>query len=114
MAISVSSAQSPTAGESGIEGTITIGPANAGPTRPDVPNSVPLANAAFSVENENGAVKSFTTDAHGRFRVSLPPGHYKISMTGKKTGIGRFGPFEADVVEGKMTNVSWDCDSGIR
>ena len=112
--ICVSSAQTPSPGESGIEGTITIGPANAGPTRIDVPNSVPLANAAFSVENENGAVKSFTTDAQGRFRVSLPPGHYKISMPGRKTGIGRFGPFEADVVEGRMTNVSWECDSGIR
>jgi hypothetical protein len=44
----------------------------------------------------------------------LPPGHYKIFLKGRTTGIGRFGPFEADVAQGKMTNVQWECDSGIR
>jgi len=75
---------------------------------------MPLANAAFVVENKNGEVASFTTDGQGRFRVSLPPGHYKASMQGRKTSIGRFGPFEADVAQGKMINVQWECDSGIR
>jgi hypothetical protein len=35
-------------------------------------------------------------------------------MQGRKTSIGRFGPFEADVTQGKMTKVQWECDSGIR
>jgi len=114
MAVYASTGQTPSAGESGIEGVITISPANPGPIRADAPGSIPLANATFTVEKNNGEVTSFVTDDRGRFRVSLPPGHYKISLKGKKTTIGRFGPFEADVAPGKMTNVQWECDSGIR
>jgi hypothetical protein len=114
MSACTSFGQTPSAGESGIEGIITIGPARPGPTRIDAADSVPLGNATFVAESTTGKVTSFTTDDRGRFRVSLPPGHYKVSVQGKKTGIGRFGPFEADVAQGKMTNVEWQCDSGIR
>jgi Carboxypeptidase regulatory-like domain len=114
MAVSVSTGQTPSAGESGIEGVITISPANPGPIRADAAGSMPLANATFVVENKKGEATSFTTDGQGRFRLSLPPGHYKVSLQGRKTTIGRFGPFEADVAPGKMTNVQWECDSGIR
>ena len=114
MAVCASTGQSPSAGESGIEGVITISPANPGPIRADGAGSIPLANATFVVENKNGGATSFTTDGQGRFRVSLPPGHYNVSLQGRKTTIGRFGPFEADVAAGKMTKVQWECDSGIR
>ena len=75
---------------------------------------MPLANATFVVENKTGEVTSFTTDDQGRFRGSVPAGHYKVSLRGRKFGIGRFGRFEVDVAPGKMTNVDWNCDSGIR
>jgi hypothetical protein len=114
MAVSASTGQTPSAGESGIEGVITISPAKPGPIRAGAAASIPVANATFAVEKDNGEVSSFITDDQGRFRVSLPPGHYKISLKGRKTSIGRFGPFEADVAPGKMTNVQWECDSGIR
>ena len=114
MAVSASTGQTPSAGESGIEGIITIGPAKPGPIRADAATSMPLANATFAVEYNNSEVTLFITDDQGRFRVSLPPGHYKISLKGRKSSIGRFGPFEADVAPGKMTNVQWECDSGIR
>jgi len=114
MAVCASTGQTPSAGESGIEGVITISPANPGPIRADAAASIPLANATFAVGKNNGEVTSFITDEQGRFRVSLPPGHYKISLQGRKTAIGRFGPFEADVAPGKMTKVQWECDSGIR
>ena len=114
MAACISSGQSPSGAGTGIEGIITISPSQPGPTRIDVSGSKPLANTAFVVENQKGEVTSFTTDDQGRFRVSLPPGHYKISLKGRKSSIGRFGPFEADVAPGKMTNVQWECDSGIR
>lgn len=104
----------PSGGESGIEGVITISPAKPGPTRIDAAGSVPLPNATFAVEKNNREVTSFITDDQGRFRVSLPPAHYKIALKGRKSSIGRFGPFEVDVAAGKMTNVQWNCDSGIR
>ena len=113
MAVCVSNGQTPSAGESGIEGVITIAPAKPGPTRIGATAS-PLAKTTFAVEKSNGEVSSFTTDERGRFRVSLSPGHYEILLKERKSSIGRFGPFEADVAPGKMTNVQWECDSGIR
>lgn len=109
-----SSGQSPSRAETGIEGTITISPTQAGPVRDDGPDSRPLANATFGVENEKGEVAAFTTDGQGHFRTLVPPGHYKVSMKGRKSSIGRFGPFEVGVVAGKMSQVQWKCDSGIR
>ena len=114
MAVCTSTAQTPSGGESGIDGIITISPAKPGPTRIDEAGSVPLANTAFAIESNDREVGSLTTDEKGHFRVALPPGHYKVSLKGRKTSIGRFGPFEVEVVSGKMTNVQWECDSGIR
>jgi hypothetical protein len=99
---------------SGIEGVITISPIKAGPVRADAPISRPLANAAFAVEDQKGEIASFTTDNEGRFRASLAPGHYKVSLKGRTSSIGRYGPFEVEVVAGKMTKVQWECDSGMR
>jgi hypothetical protein len=115
MCSSFSSAQTQSESGTGIEGVITVGPTHGGPIRADAPSSAPLANATFVVKNENEAVvASFTTDDEGRFRTSLSPGRYTVSMEGKKSGIGKFGPFQVDVVAGKMTRVEWHCDTGMR
>jgi hypothetical protein len=98
----------------GIEGAITVGPVHGGPSRPGLPDSKPFANAAFVVENEKGPVGSFTTDYNGRFRISLAPGHYIVSMKEKKGGIGHYGPFEVEVVANNITKVQWHCDTGMR
>jgi hypothetical protein len=106
--------QTSSGADTGIEGVIAISPTQPGPIRADTPGSQPLANTAFVVENEKGEVTSFTTDEHGHFRTPLVPGHYKVSIKGRKSSIGHYGPFEVDVVAGKMTTVQWECDSGIR
>ena len=99
----------------GIEGVITVSPTRPGPIRAgsDIPNAAPLPNAVFTVGNKKGVVTSFTTDSEGRFRVSLKPGHYVVTLAEH-----RFprpcGPFEVDVESGKMTTVEWRCDSGMR
>jgi len=99
---------------SGIEGVVMVSPTRPGPIKKgsEVPRA-PLPSAVFSVGNEKGAVTSFTTDSDGRFRLSLSPGHYVVSLAEK-----RFprpcGPFEVDVESGKMTSVEWHCDSGMR
>jgi hypothetical protein len=115
MCTSFASGQNPSGGEAGIEGVITLNPVHPGPVPVDAPGSGPLANASFVVKDEKDTVASeFTTDNQGHFRVSLPPGHYKVSLKGRKGGPGRFGPFDVEVVAGKMTKVQWECDSGIR
>jgi Carboxypeptidase regulatory-like domain len=107
--------QTPSGAETGIEGVITISPTQPGPVRDDAPGSGPLANATFVVKKEKDTVAAeFTTDGQGHFRTSLPPGRYKVSLKGKKGGPGRFGPFDVEVVTGKITKVQWECDSGIR
>jgi hypothetical protein len=98
----------------GLEGIITVGPVHGGPSRIGVPDSRPLANTAFSAQNEKGTVVSFSTDNQGRFHLSLEPGHYTISLKEKRSGIGHYGPFEADVTAGQMTKVDWRCDTGMR
>jgi len=112
-----SSAQTPTPlpeSGTGIEGVITLGPTHPGPARPDMISSKPLANATFVAANEKGTAAEFTTDSEGHFRVSLAPGHYTVLLKGKKGGIGRYGPFDVDVVAGQMTKVEWQCDTGMR
>ena len=108
------SAQTQSGSETGIEGVIAISPIKAGPVRADAPSSRPLANTAFVAENQKGEVASFTTDGQGRFRIPLAPGHYKVSLKERTSSIGRYGPFEVDVVAGQMTKVQWQCDSGMR
>jgi hypothetical protein len=112
---SVSSGQIEPDRGTGIEGVITVSPTRPGPIRAgsDIPNAAPLPNAVFTVRNEKGVVRSFTTDSEGRFRVSLKPGHYVVTLAEH-----RFprpcGPFEIDVESAKMTKVEWRCDTGMR
>src|SRR2546423_1672368 len=103
MPVCVFAGQTPTDDETGIEGVITVSPAQPGPARVGAAGSKPLPNTAFVVENEKGEAASFTTDDQGRFRTLVPPGHYKVAFKGKRMGIGHFGPFEVDAVQGKLT-----------
>jgi Prealbumin-like fold domain len=109
-----SSGQTQSEPRSGIKGVITIGPIRPGPPSDGIASSKPLANATFTVESERGIITSFTTDEEGHFRISLDAGHYTVSMKDKKDGIGRYGPFDVDVVAGKMTKIEWQCDTGLR
>jgi hypothetical protein len=98
----------------GLEGIIVISPSHPGPIREGMANTAPLANYAFIVRKADETVASFTTDAKGAFRISLPPGHYTVSQKNPASKVGRFGPFEVDLVEGQVTKVNWTCDSGMR
>ena len=97
----------------GIEGVISVSPIHGGPSRLGEKDSAPLANVAFDVVNDTTVVTSFTTDAAGKFRVSLPPGHYSIRQREKKK-IGGCGTFQAEVTAAGFAKVHLDCDTGIR
>ena len=107
-------AETPAPGSSGIEGTVLVSPSRPGPIRKDEePRAAPVRNAQFVVKAGDATVATFTTDGEGRFQVALPPGHYVIMREGAAPRIGRWR-FEADVVAGQMTKVSWTADSGMR
>jgi hypothetical protein len=98
----------------GIEGIISVGPIHGGPTRAGEPDSAPLANVAFEVANDAGAVTTFTTDASGHFRIPLAPGRYSIKRRDSKTRFERCGPFEVEVATNGFKKIQWECDSGMR
>ena len=100
--------------DSGIEGVITISPTRPGPLRRDDPVSKPLPDTVFVVLEGTRTIATFKTGGQGQFRVVLKPGHYTVSREGPKSAAGFFGPFEIDVVAGKITKVEWQCDSGMR
>src|SRR5882724_11538075 len=102
-------------GNTGITGVIMVTPIRPGPirARSESPSAAPLPNAMFTVTSDAGEVTTFTTDTMGRFKVLLKPGHYVVLLAEN-----RFpkpcGPFEIHVEAGKMTDVEWRCDSGMR
>jgi len=108
----VATAQTPSPSASGIEGVISVSPSHGGPIRADVPSTAPVPMTKFFVKRENETVASFTTDAEGAFRISLPPGHYVVV----REDAGRIGRwrFEVDVVAGELKKVQWTADSGMR
>ena len=103
------------AGNTGITGVVLVTPIRPGPIRAgsEAPTAGPLPNATFRVTNNEGVVTTFTTDTAGHFHVPLKPGHYSVILAEN-----RFpkpcGPFEVNVEAGKMTDVEWRCDSGMR
>lgn len=98
----------------GLEGVIMVGPIQGGPSKQGVPDTRPLPNTEFMVVKGNSTVATFKTDDQGRFRISLPSGHYTISRKDWNAAIGSYGPFEVDVAAGQIKKVQWNCDTGIR
>jgi hypothetical protein len=98
---------------SGIEGVILVSPSRPGPIRRDSPGPAPARDVTFVVMKADERVASLTTDSEGRFRVSLPAGHYIVLREDPGARIGHWR-FEAEVKAGEMTIVRWIGDSGMR
>jgi hypothetical protein len=73
-----------------------------------------MRDAEFVVVAGGQRIATFATDEHGQFRVVLPPGTYAVSTKGGKPGFGGCGPFEVEVVPGRLAQVNWRCESGLR
>ena len=104
----------PSEAGTGLEGSISLHGISGGPVRQGVPDSKPLANTTFVVKKEDLTVASFTTDDQGRFRISLPSGHYSISKKDWTSRVGFYGPFEVEIVAGQTKKVQWNCDTGMQ
>ena len=110
---SVSVSGSSSALTTGIEGSVSVGPMQGGPAIKGVPDSAPLANMSFVVEQAAGVVANFTTDDQGRFRVPLPPGRYTVRSANMKTKNAKC-KFEVEVDATGFKKIHYKCDTGMR
>ena len=111
--LAMAATPTPIPAPSGIEGVILVSPSHPGPIRKDQPDAAPAPNITFVVMRDNARITSLTTDSEGRFRLSLPPGHYTVLRDDPGAKIGNWR-FEADVKPGEVTTVRWTADSGMR
>jgi hypothetical protein len=105
--------RTPTPAPSGIEGIISVSPSRPGPLRKDGPSIAPAGNIEFVVKKRDVRVASFTTNAEGRFRIFLPPGHYIVMREDPGAAIGHWR-FEVEVLPSEIAKVSWTGNSGMR
>ena len=100
---------------SGISGTVTIGPTCPVQRIPPDPQCADRPyQAGFNVTNQSGQiVKSFTSDANGKFSVDVVPGTYTISSATNQA-LPRFSPQTVLVTKDKYTIINLQFDSGIR
>ena len=98
----------------GLEGSISLHGISGGPVKQGVPDSKPLANTTFVVKKGDLTITSFTTDDQGRFRISLPSGHYTVSNKDWNSRVGFYGPFPIDITAGQIKKVQWNCDTGMQ
>jgi len=100
---------------SGIEGTVTIGPM-CPVERPDSPCPDQPYAATIVIEDDQGVeVARAQSGADGRFRVDLPPGRYTLvpqSPNGAQLPYG--AEQQVEVRAGEYTHVDVQYDSGIR
>ena len=105
----------PPPADSGIEGTVTIGPmcpvVQEGTECPDQP-----FEATITVLDEGGdEVTEVTSGEDGRFRVALPPGRYTLVPQSPNAGAPpQAGEQAVEVRDGAYTQVAVQYDSGIR
>ena len=99
------------ASNSGIRGTVLAGPACPGPARLDSP--CPDRPVAMTIEVVSGTsvAATFTTDAAGKFSVSVSPGTYTLRS---KSGLPALRSTTVVVVDGQFTDVELHADTGIR
>lgn len=103
--------------ESGIEGQVVISPVRPGPQRQGQSGSAPYQTTLAVVSSADAReVTRFQTGSDGRFRVSLPPGEYRIGPP-PEIQRGRFPRGEEQTVKvlrGQFTSVTIGFDSGMR
>jgi hypothetical protein len=114
-----------TAGETGITGTVLIGPITP-VTTIGQDNERPLANAKVTITEihktgvlftQGPSVFTPTTDADGKFKQLTPPGRYRLTVGNSgpaNASIGSGASAEVTVVNGGLRDVTLHVDSGIR
>lgn len=102
---------------SGIRGTVILGPTCATGQEPGahepVPCLTPYAAQLVIVDGDDVVVARTTSDAEGRFEVTLPPGEYVVApQGGDPYPIAQ--PIPVDVTPGTYVDIQINFDTGIR
>ena len=91
----------------GIEGQVTRGPITPACIA-EQPCDGPAPNVAVTISKHGIADAHTTTSADGSFAISLPPGHYTVTVT------GRTAPQTVGVRTGHISRPRFHIDTGIR
>ena len=96
-----------------IKGRVTLGPTTP-LCREDVPCEGIYAGAKIVVRTKSGEVCArSTSDQNGEFRIDVSPGRYivAVDLQGK---LPRCSRREVTIAAGQATQVTLDCDTGMR
>ncbi len=103
--------------DSGINGTVTVGPTCPVQYYPPQPQCADRPyQTTLNIQSQNptiDAVRTVSSDANGRFSVTLPPGTYTISQASSSV-YPRLSPQTVTVYAHQYANVNLTFDSGIR
>lgn len=98
---------------SGIEGTVLLGPTCPVETQDSPCPAKPFATDVVVSTVDGEKVAEVRSGDDGRFRVAVPPGEYLITVE-KLEGIQFAKPLSLTVPEGAFVDVTVSVDSGIR
>lgn len=101
--------------DSGIKGIVSMDPAYP-VCKVGEPCDAPVVGATLRIKGQdNTIIKHVTTNNKGRFRLSIKPGRYIVTLLKPKAGSLAGKPNKTlDVSKGKFSSVSFVIDTGIR
>jgi hypothetical protein len=102
---------SATATRAGLRGTVIRGP-TAPVCRTGQSCSRPAAKALLLLTRSGRSAVRVRTDAHGRYRASLEPGTYRVTIP-RREGMW-IAPASAVVAAGRTRRIDFRIDTGIR
>lgn len=102
-------------GDSGVRGTVLLGPTCPVVTMESPCPDLPLADAEVQVLQGGDVVATVRSDGDGRFTVALDPGDYVLQAIVEEGGPGMSAkPVDVTVTSGAFVDVIVPMDSGIR
>ena len=102
-------------GDSGIRGTVLLGPTCPVETLESPCPDRPLADVEIRVLRGSDVVATVRSDGEGRFAVALDPGRYEVQAVVEEGGPGMSAkPIDVVVTNGVFNDVNVPVDSGIR
>jgi len=102
-----------------IEGSVKIGPLKPGPVRqneppPDTTRLFSSHKIVILSEDGDKVVQEVPLDAQGNYRVSLPPGKYRVDFQPHDIGMTPFQPQMVTVEANQTARHDLEIDTGMR